>query len=516
VTTQITPAGSEALSNTRAGIAVADVVRSTLGPTGLDKMLLHPDRMTIVTNDGASIIKELELDHPISDLFLQVALAQETDIGDGTTTAAVLTGALLRQAEPLVEQGVHPITIADGYTRAGGIAVDRILELSREVTAADDELLVQVAETCVGGKGPAGEDVLPELVVEAVRSVADEEGIVDESRILTERIKGEPVEESGTLEGFVYDPNGIEALHEGMPLVVEDAAVAVLNKKLEPGEVRTARDWELVVERPEDLVQQQVRTEQLVDAFVEAGVDVVVSGETISERIRSGFAEADILAFRRVNVEDLEHARRTTGAATISTPRELDEESLGRARRVQLSYLGNERFIIFEGEADPGIVTLVLRGSTKHVVDEHFRAVQDCIGAVQTALKNGRVVPGGGATEVAAARALREQSAAAPGRQQLALDAFADALEAIPLTLIENTGEKPLDGLLELRRRHEEGNHAVGFEAHTSAYIDMYEAGVLDPSAVKETAIATAIEAAASILRVDAVIPASSDENGAA
>ena len=500
--------GKDAQSmNISAGKAVAESVRTTLGPKGMDKMLVDSGGSVVVTNDGVTILKEMDIDHPAANMIVEVSETQEDEVGDGTTTAVVVAGELLDQAEELIEQDVHATTIAQGYRQAAEKAKEILEENAIEVSEEDTETLVKIAETAMTGKGAeSSKDLLAELVVDAVLAVADDDSI-DTDNVSVEKVVGGSIDNSELVEGVIVDK---ERVHENMPFGVEDANVALFDGALEVRE--TEIDAEVNVTDPDQLQQfldqEEEQLKEMVDQLVEVGTDVVFVGDGIDDMAQHYLAQEGILAVRRVKDSDLSRLARSTGATPVSSAKEIEAEDLGEAGSVAQKDIGGDERIFVEDVADAKSVTLILRGGTEHVVDEVERAIEDSLGVVRVTLEDGQVLPGGGAPETELALELRDYADSVGGREQLAVEAFANALEVGPRTLAENAGLDPIDSLVDLRAQHADGDTSAGLDAYTGEVIDMQEEGVVEPLRVKTQAIESATEAAVMILRIDDVIAA--------
>ncbi|RDI71205.1 thermosome subunit alpha [Halopelagius longus] len=496
-------------SNIRAGKAVAGAVRTTLGPRGMDKMLVDSSGDVVITNDGATILEQMDIEHPAAQMIVEVARTQEKEVGDGTTTAAVLTGELLVHAEDLLEGDLHPTVVVEGYTEAARLAQAAIDEQLLAVTL-DDELLERVAESSMTGKGTGDvtADVLAEHVVRAVRMVHDDNEAFDRDDVRVTTRTGSSSSATELVEGVVVDK---ERVHDDMPKRVEDATVAVLDVKLD---VRTGEfDTEYSITSVDQL-DAAIRAEDdelrgYAKTLADAGVDVVFCTKSISDRVANHLADAGILAFKSVKKSDARAIARATGAKRLGSVTDLESSDFGRADAVSTRTFGGDELTFVEGGAAAKSVTLFLRGGTDHVVDELERAVNDAVDVVVAAVDKGGVVPGAGATEIAIADHLRSEAAGIEGRKQLAVEAYADAVEALPRTLAENTGMDPIDALVDLRARYEsDGVAGIISTGRTGEIGDPVERGVIDPAAVKREAVESATEAATMILRIDDVIAA--------
>ena len=495
-------------SNIAAGKAVSEAVRTTLGPRGMDKMLVSDTGEVTITNDGATILDTMDIEHPAAQMLVEVAETQEDEVGDGTTTAAVLAGELLSKAENLLDDDVHPTTIVEGYAEARDIALDAVEYLAD--ADLDDDLLRQVAESSMTGKGTGDVTTtkLADLVVRAIRHVDGEEGIArDDVRVHTQT--GGSSSATELVEGVVSDA---EPVHDNMPRHVEDATVAVVDEAF--GVRETEIDAEYSVESVDQLTAAMDAEERelraYADALADAGVDVVFSTDSIDDRPAGFLAAEGILAFDDVDDDEARAIASATGATRTSKVEDLEDAELGTAETIRVRTFGDADLAFVEGGSAAEAVTMLVRGGTEHVTDELERALADALDVVTAALESGGVVPGGGATEIAVADRVREAAAGVEGRKQLAVEAFADAVDVLPRTLAENTGMDPIDGLVDLRAGNEaeEGRAAIVASGERGTVGDPVEAGVLDPAAVKREAVESATEAATMIARIDDVISA--------
>ncbi|WP_130499789.1 thermosome subunit alpha [Natrinema hispanicum] len=500
--------GEDAQSmNVQAGKAVAESVRTTLGPKGMDKMLVDSSGNVIVTNDGVTLLSEMEIDHPAADMIVEVAETQEEEVGDGTTSAVVISGELLSQAEDLLDQDIHATTLAQGYREAAEEAIDALEEIAIDVDEDDTDVLEQIAATAMTGKGAeSAKDLLSELVVDAVRAVADDDG-VDTDNIKVEKVVGGSIENSELVEGVIVDK---ERVSENMPYFAEDANVAIVDGDLEIKE--TEIDAEVNVTDPDQLEQfleqEEAQLREMAEQVADAGADVVFVDGGIDDMAQHYLAKEGIIAVRRVKSSDQSQLARATGATPVSSVDDLTEDDLGVAGSVAQKEIAGDQRIFVEDVDDAQAVTLILRGGTEHVIDEIDRAIEDSLGVVRTTIEDGKVLAGGGAPEIDLSLALRDYADSVGGREQLAVEAFADALEVIPRTLAENAGLDPIDSLVELRSAHDGGDTGAGLDAYTGDTIDMDAEGVYEPLRVKTQAIESATEAAVMLLRIDDVIAA--------
>lgn len=493
-------------ANIAAAKAVARAIRTTLGPQGMDKMLVSSGGDVTVTNDGATILQEMDIEHPAARMMVEVARAQDAEAGDGTTTAVVLAGELLGRAEDLLDQDIHATVIADGYRQAAERARECLQECAVGVSLDDRAMLERIACSSLTGKSAeVARDRLIDLVVRAVPMVIDEDGILDPANVRIRKRAGESVDDTALIGGLVIDK---ERAHPRMPDRVEDAGILLLNAPLEVR--KTEIESGIRVTRPEQLqtfLEQEERTvRRMVDVAAASGADVIFCQKGISDTAQDQLARAGILAVRRVKKSDMDGLVRATGGSLVTSIDDIAERDLGYAGLVEEREVGGERLIFVEKCRNPGTVTLLVRGGTVHVVDEIERVLHDAVEAVADAIEDGRIVAGGGAPEMEIAARLRDHAASIGGRAQLAINAFADSMEIIPRTLAENAGLDPIDMLDELRSAHERGERMAGLNVDEGRPGDMLEEGVVDPLRVKVQAIASAAEAAAMILQIDDVI----------
>lgn len=492
-------------NNILAGKVLAETVRTTLGPKGMDKMLVDGLGDIVVTNDGVTILKEMDIEHPAAKMLVEVAKTQEDEVGDGTTTAVIIAGELLKKSESLLDQDIHPTIIAMGYRQAAEKAQEILDDIA--IDSVDEETLIKVAMTAMTGKGTeAAREPLAKLIVDAVQKVA-EDGVVDTDNIKIEKKDGAVVEDSTLVEGVIVDK---ERVHPGMPSEVKDAKIALVNSPLEVKE--TEVDAEIRITDPAQMQafieQEEKMVKDMVDKVAESGANVLFAQKGIDDLAQHYLSKAGILAVRRVKKSDIEKLARATGANVVTNLEDLTADDLGEAGIVEERKVSGEEMIFVEECSVAKSVTLFVRGSTKHIVDEIVRAIEDAIGVVAATVEDDKVVAGGGAPEIAMAKKLKDYADSISGREQLAVNAFAEALEIVPKTLAENAGLDSIDSLVDLRAAHE--NSAVmGLDVFTGKVADMKEAGVIEPKRVKKQAIQSASEAAEMILRIDDVIASS-------
>ena len=496
--------------NISAARAVAESVRSTLGPKGMDKMLVNNLGDIVITNDGVTILDEMDIDNPTAEMIVEVAETQEDEAGDGTTTAVAIAGELLSGAEDLLEQDIHPTAIIKGFNMAADQARDEIDDFAVNIDKDDHETLRQIAETSMTGKGAEQyKEQLSELIVEGARAVTveadDGSTIVDLAFLKTTTQTGRSAADSELLEGAVIDKDPV---HEDMPDEVEDAEFLLVDTPLELDEAEV--DTQVSVTDPDQIQdfisQEEEELREMVDQVVDTGADVVLCQRGIDDMVQHYLAKEGILAVRRVMKSDIEFLREVLGAEIVSdletaTPEDLGSGSITRDESEELFYVEGS------GEETHG-VTLVLRGSTEHVVDELERGVEDALDVVGSAISTGQALPGGGAPEVEVAGRLREYADSVSGREQLAIETFADALEVVPRVLAGNAGIDSIDTLVDLRAAHSEGDGRAGLDVYTGEIEDTFESGVIETPGVKKQGVVSASEAANLVLKIDDIISA--------
>lgn len=498
-------------ANIAAAKAVANAVRTTLGPKGMDKMLVDTIGDVVITNDGVTILKEMDIEHPAAKMMVEIAKTQDDEVGDGTTTAVVIAGELLKYAEGLLEQDVHPTVIAHGYRMAADKA-DEILEgIAVDVRPDDLEMLQKIADTAMTGKGAeAAKGKLTELVVKAITMVADADGSVDTDFVKVEKRVGGSIEDSEIVEGMIIDK---ERVHPAMPRVVKGAKILLLNAPVEFK--KTEVDAEISITSPDQLQmfldEEERMIKGIVDKIVASGANVLFCQKGIDDIAQHYLAKAGVLAVRRVKKSDMEKLARATGASIVSSIDAIAPEELGKAGTVEEKKVSGEEMIFVTECDNPKAVSIIIRGGTEHVVDELNRAMEDALRVVSVAIEDKKFVAGGGAPEIELSLRLRDYAASVGGRAQLAIEAFANAIEIIPRTLAENAGLDSIDMLVSLRASHEQGGATgkyMGLDVYNAVAGNMLDAGVVEPLRVKTQAVASAAEAAIMILRIDDVIAA--------
>ncbi|HII03150.1 TPA: thermosome subunit [Methanosarcinaceae archaeon] len=495
-------------NNIMAAKAVAEAVRTTLGPKGMDKMLVDGMGDVVITNDGATILKEMDIEHPAAKMVVEVSKTQDDEVGDGTTSAAVVAGELLKKAEDLIEQEIHPTIIASGYRLAAERAVEVLNSLAMSVDMSNRDLLISISETAMTGKGAeSSKRVLSEIAVDAVTSVVDTNGknTVDRENINVIKKVGGRVEDSELIPGMIIDK---ERIHPNMPEKVNDAKIVLLNSAIELKD--TEVDAEISITSPDQLQsfldQEEKMLKDIVNKVIASGANVVFCQKGIEDLAQHYLAKAGIFAVRRVKKSDMEKLARATGGKLITNMDEITSEDLGYAKSVEEKRVGGDNMTFVTGCNNPKAVTILLRGGTEHVVDSIGSALEDAIRVVGVAIEDEKLVAGGGSPEVEVALRLQEYAATLEGREQLAVKAYAEALEVIPRTLAENAGLDPIDMLMELRSQHEKGVKTAGLDVYEGKVVDMWEAFVVEPLRVKTQVVSAATESAVMILRIDDII----------
>ncbi len=502
-------------TNIAAAKAVADAVRTTLGPKGMDKMLVDSLGDIVITNDGVTILEEMQIEHPAAKMLVEVAKTQNEEVGDGTTTAAVLAGELLKKAEDLLDQNIHPTVITRGYKLARERSLKVLDKISETIEVDDMEDLVKIAITSMTGKSAErASEHLAKVVVEAVRTVLENKE-VDKENIKLEKKHGGSAEDTELIKGVIIDK---EVVHPAMPKKLKYAKIALLDSSLEIEKTET--DAQIQITSPDQLQkfleQEEKILKDMVNKVALSGCNVLFCQKGIDDVAQHYLAKKGILTARRVKKSDMEKLSRATGGNIVSNISDLSEDDLGGAGVVEEKKISGEEMIFVRDCKNPKAVSILIRAGTEHVVDEVERAIEDAIGAVGSALEIGKIVAGGGAPEEAVAKDLREFAQSYSGREQLAILAFADAMEIIPRTLAENAGLDPIDMLVELRSAHEDEKNTHGIDVSLGKIVNMKAKGVIEPLKIKTQAIKSAAEASEMILRIDDIISAGKLEKGGA
>jgi thermosome len=498
-------------TNIMAAKIVAETVKSALGPKGMDKMLVDSFGDTTITSDGRTILDEMDIQHPAAKMMVEVAKTQDNEAGDGTTTAVIMAGELLNKAEELIGKNVHPTIIIDGYKKASEKALEVLEKMAIPTGSKAEEYLRKAAMTSMASKLVAEyREHLADLAVKAVLEVAEKEGAkykVDIDDVKVEKKPGESLTETKLIQGIVLDK---EVVHSGMPKRVEKAKIALLDTPLEIE--KTEFDAKINVESPEQmeafLKQEEEMLRQMVEKIVAVGANVVLCEKGFDDLAQHFLARKGILAARRIKKSDMEKLAKATGGKIITNMDDMSQADLGYASLVEERKIGEDKMTFVEGCKHPRAVTILIRGATERVIDEAERSVHDALCVVRDVVEEPRILAGGGSPELEVSRMLRKYAETLPGREQLAVRSFAEALEAVPITLTENAGLDPIDILSELRARHEKGETWAGIEVNSGKVQDMTQAGVFEPLAVKKQIIKSATEASSMILKIDDVIAA--------
>lgn len=504
-------------SNIAAAKAIADALRSTLGPRGMDKMLVDSLGDVVVTNDGATILKEIDIDHPAAKMVTEVAKTQDEECGDGTTTAVVVAGELLKRSEDLIGQNVHPTVIVNGYRMASDHAVKTLEEICIKVDPQDEKMLKDIAMTAMAGKslGEAREH-LSDLAVSAVRSVAEHEHgkwSADIDDIKVEKKHGGAIIDTKLVDGILLDK---ERVHPKMPKVVPNTKIALIDFALEIK--KTEVSAEIQIKDPKHMQRFIEEEENTLKNYVEkiksAGANVVICQKGIDDLVQHYLAKYNIFAIRRAKKSDMEKLAKATGGKIVSNLDDLTEKELGNAKKVEEQKIGDSEFTFVTGCEHKKALSVLIRGGTEHVVDEVERALHDALKVVAVAIEEQKVVPGGGAAEIEISLRLKKYATTVGGREQLAIEAFARALDIVPWSLSENAGLDSINTLIKLRSQHEtnKANKDVGIDVFSGELKDMMKEKVIEPLKVKKHAILAATDVASMILRIDDVIASKKSE----
>jgi len=489
---------------------IAEAITTTLGPRGMDKMLVSSIGDITITNDGAAILDEIAVEHPAAKMMVEVAKTQDDMVGDGTTTAVVLSGELLKKGEELLEQNIHPTVIVSGYKKAGQKAIEVLEKISIDVDLDDKETLKKVAKTSMGSKavGPAREH-FAEIVIEAIKLISEKRGdrrIADIDNIQIVKKEGKSLQDTKLVKGIILDK---EVVHEGMPKHVKNAKIALVDTALEVK--KTEFNATIRIQDPSKmkafLDQETNMLREMVDKLASKGANVVVCQKGIDDMAQHFLAKKGMLAIRRAKQSDMEKLSRATGGTIITNLDDLNPEDLGYAELVEERKIGDDKMVFIEGCKDPKSVSILIHAGLKTMVDEAERAIHDALSVVADVVEKNKVVAGGGAAEAAVAKELRNYATKIGGREQLAVESFAESMEIVPNTLAENSGLEKIDIMVELRAAHDKPEgHLMGVDVFTGRIVNMQNKGIIDPLSVKEQAIKSAVESASMILRIDDVI----------
>ncbi|MGC8538402.1 MAG: thermosome subunit beta [Candidatus Micrarchaeia archaeon] len=503
-------------TNIAVAYAVASLIRTTLGPKGMDKMLVSELGDIVITNDGATILEEMNVEHPVAKIMVEVAKTQDKEVGDGTTTAVILSGELLKSAGNLLDKGVHPSIIIKGYKMAADKAREILSDYSYTLTISDEDKLNQIAYVALASKNvgsDASKKYISKLTIQAIKQVAEQRDgkvVIDNDLIKIEKKEGGSVDDTEFINGVLIDK---EVAHPGMPKQVKNAKIALLDVALEIEKTET--DARIEITSPDQmqafLEQEEKMLKSMVEKIEKSGATAVFTQKGIDDIAQHYLAKAGIMAVRRVKKSDIEKLSKATGGRLVTSLDDLTADDLGYAGLIEERKVSGEEMVFVEKCKDPKSVTLFVRGSTSQVVNEAERSIKDVLGALTSAIEEGRYVIGGGSIEIDLANKLREYAAGVGGREQLAIQEFAEAVEIIPKILADSAGMDPIDTLVQLRSKHKNKDGKVyGVNIYEGAIADMNKLGVIEPLKVKEQAIASASEAAEIILRIDDMISSKS------
>jgi len=496
-------------ANIAAAKIVAESVRSSLGPKGMDKMLVDNFGDVTITSDGRTILDEMDIQHPAAKMLVEVSKTQDNEVGDGTTSAVVVAGELLNRAEGLIEKNVHPITIIDGYRKAAEKALEVLDKIAMKVDPQNAEVLRKVAETSMAGKLVAdSREFLADLAVKAMLEVAVKDGKfwkVDVEDVKVEKKTGESLSETKLINGIVLDK---EIVHSGMPKRVEKAKIALLDASLEIE--KTEFDSKINIETPDQieafLDQEEAMLKDMADKIAKSGANVVICQKGIDDMAQHFLAKKGVIAIRRAKKSDMEKLAKATGGKIVTKIDSITLGDLGYAALVEERKIGDDKMTFIEGCKNPQAVTLLIRGATERLTDETERSLHDALCVIRDVIEEPKVVAGGAAPEIEMSSVIRKYAETLPGKEQLAVMVFAEALEAIAVALTQNAGLEPIDVISELRSKHDQGETWYGIEAREGKTQDMSKIGVFEPIAVKKQIIKSATEAATMILKIDDVI----------
>ncbi len=505
-------------NNIMAARIISEVLRSTLGPRGMDKMLIDSLGDITITNDGATILDEVDVEHPAAKMMVEVAKTQDDMVGDGTTTAVILAGELLRKAEELLEQNIHPTVIVSGYKKASQKAIDILDKIGTPVDVKDRETLKRVAVTSMASKAVGSARThLADIAIDAVKQIAEQRGerkVADIDNIQITKKVGESLFDTQLVKGIIIDK---EVVHPGMPKRIENAKIALLDCPLEveKGEFNA----EIRIKDPTQikafLDKETSMLKEMVKKIKTSGANVLFCQKGIDDMTQHFLAKEGIIAARRVKQSDMEKLAKATGGRIITKLDDLKRQDLGKAGLVEERKVGEDKMIFVEGCKNPRSVAILIRAGLDRMLDEAERAMHDALSVVADVIEHNKIVAGGGAVESEMARGLRNYAKKIGGREQLAIEAFADSIEIVPKTLAENAGLEPIDILVALRSAHEKTKgYLMGVDVFTGKIVDMQGKGVIEPSRVKEQAVKSAAEAASMIIRIDDVIASTKPKEG--
>ncbi|GBF24853.1 thermosome subunit alpha [archaeon MnTg01] len=505
-------------NNIAAAKLVADLVKTSLGPRGLDKMLVDPLGDVTITNDGATILKEIDVQHPAAKMMVEISKTVDNEVGDGTTSSVVIAGSLLEKAEQLLNKDVHSTVIVEGYQAAAEKALELLSQIAKQVTPDDRASLLKIAKTSMQSK-LISEDSEPisKIVVDAVLKISTkkaEKFTVDLDNIKVEKKSGGSIQDTALIKGIVLDK---EIVHSGMPTKIERAKIALINTALEVE--KTEMSAEIRINDPTQiqmfLDEENRMLKTMVEKIHEAGANVLLCQKGIDDIAQHYLAKHGILAVRRVKESDMTKLAKATGGRVSTNIDDLNEKDLGNADLVHQKKVESDKWLFIEGCRNPQSVTLLIRGGSQRIVDEVDRSIHDSLMVVKDVIEKPSIVGGGGAPEAFLASHLKEWADSFDGREQLAVKKFAEALEVIPLTIAENAGMDPIDTMITLRAKQSQGQKWTGIDARNTKIADMYSQDIVEPLVVKEQIIISATETACMILRIDDVIAISGGPSGA-
>ena len=506
------------MNNIMAARAISDAVKSTLGPKGMDKMLVDSMGDATVTNDGATILKEIDVEHPAAKMIVEVAKAQDEECGDGTTSAVILTGELLKYAGDLLEQNIHPTVITHGFKLASEKSIEVLDKLAIPIKPSDKKTLRNIAMTSMSSKGAsASKEILADVVVDAVTSVVektDGETYIDMDNIQIQKKHGGVIEDTNIIKGIILDK---ERVHDGMPKNVKNAKIALVNAAIEVK--KTEVDARIQIQDPTQLQafldEEEGMLRKMVDSIKKSGANVLICQKGIDDLAQHFLAKAGIFSVRRAKKSDMEKLSKSTGATVVANLDDITSKDLGAAGNVEEKKIGDDKMTFITGCKNPKAVSILIRGSTEHVVDELERGLHDALFVVKVALEDGKMTAGGGAAATSVSMVLRDYAPSVGGREQMAIEAFANAMEVVPKTLAENAGLDPIDMMIEMRRTHKKGNKYAGIDVNNGKVSDMLKNNVIEPLRVSVQEVQASTEAATLILRIDDVIASKSGGGGA-
>lgn len=509
--------GKDAMENNIiAAVAVGEAVRTSLGPRGMDKMLVDQFGDVVITNDGATILKEIDVQHPAAKMMVEVAKTQDSEVGDGTTTAVIIAAELLKRAKKLLDQKIHPTVITEGFRKASEKAIEILEKISVKSGIEDLEMLKNAAQTCMSSKLVSeSKDMISDIAVNAIIAVAEQvngKWVADIEKVQIQKKEGESIDDTKLIKGIILDK---EVVSPGMPKSITDAKILLLQSALEIE--KTEFDSKLQITSPEQIQQfldeEEKMLRTMAEKVVNSGANVVICQKGIDDMAQHFLSKAGIMAIRRVKKSDLEKLSKATGGAIFTNLDDITQEKLGYAGLVEERKVMNDSWTFVEECKDPKSVVILIRGGTELIVDEAERAIHDALCVVRDIVEDEKIVGGGGAPEVEVAIQLRKFASSLGGREQLAVEIFADSLDIVPKTLAENAGLDQIDILMKLRAAHQQGKKFAAFDLETGDIIEnSLEAGIVEPTAVKAQAIKSSTEAASMILSIDDVIAGAKSE----